>query len=181
MTELEKALYDCTTEEHQNKALRGVFTKDDYITASDSTVFVKVFRPFDFDESLLDRNGKLISDPYPNISGVIPEGAFECITISLSELINAAKLIPSSPDERGKRIALNLRGVCLYPPRVLKVCRIFEALGDTEIVITPHTDRIVLGSEKAVAVIMSLGVKADSHPLIENYTIEAINLMADLL
>lgn len=182
MTELEKALFDCAAENHENKAITGVYYKDDFITATDSTVFVKVFRPFEFEEYISNRNGGTMIETYPSILGVIPEeetrnGAI----VPLSELRRAAELIPASPDEKGKRIALNLENVCLYPPRVLKVVKVFESLGDTDVRVRSYGDRIVLQSDKAIGVIMTLGVKADKHPLIENYTIESINLMADLL
>lgn len=182
MTELEKALFACTTRDHPNKALRGVYTKDDYITASDSMVFIKVFRPFDFDETLLGPDGNEILDKYPNITGVIPED-FKASTenVNLSELKKAAELIPRSPDKDWKRIALNLDGLCLYPPRVLKAIRIFEILGDTEVTLSIYNDRAVIGSGKAVAVIMGLGLRNRQLEQIENYTIESINLIADLL
>lgn len=182
MTELEKSLFACTTDEHSNKALRGVYTKDDYITASDSTVFIKVFRPFDFDESLIGADGREIGDKYPSIIGVIPED-FKSLAekVSLAELKKAAELIPKSPDKDWKRIALNLDGLCLYPPRVLKAIRIFEILGDTEVTLSIYNDRAVIGSGKAVAVIMGLGLKNRQLEQIENYTIESINLIADLL
>jgi hypothetical protein len=179
---LKDALFGCTPENHPNRALRGIYTCDDFIVASDSTVFVKVNRPFDMDESLVDRNGNPIAERYPNIKDcIIPDPVTPEIVISASELKRAAELIPKSPDEIRKRIALNLCGACLYPPRVLAVLRVFEALEDESLSIMSYNDRVVLRGNRVVAVIMTIGLRGDTPPLIENYTVESINLMADLL
>ena len=179
---LKDALFGCTTENHENWALRGIYFCDDFIVASDSTVFVKVTRPFDLDEYVMGRDGNPIPVEYPNIKhGVIPVPVDPEMTSSVTDLRHAAELIPKSPDEKGKRIAINLCGSCLYPPRLLSVLKVFEVLEDESLALMPYTDRLVLRGDKAIALVMSLGVRASSHPLIENYTVESINLMADLL
>lgn len=179
---LKLALFDCTTDTHKNKALAGVFTKDDYITATDGTVFIKLSRPFDFDETLTDKDGNQLPYKYPSIAGVIPEFAMyePCTRVNVQDLVEACNLVPKSPDMDWKRIALNIDGVCLYPPRLMRVLNVFKAIPEEEAEVYSFKDRLVLKGKRCTAIIMSLGRQNEHLDKIENYTLESLKLMADL-
>ncbi len=178
---LRQALMICASKERQD--LRGILITEWKYIASDTTVFVSVDKPFDFERRVEDAEGNLLHTPYPNVEDfvIFPENTDEIGKYSIMDLRWAAISIPESPDEDYKRIALNLGGVCIYPPRLLRVLGVFEALGSQEIILKACNDRLILESFGVKAVIMSLGKRDVSHPKIENYTMESLKLMIDLL
>jgi len=181
--ELRKALFECTSKDHPNKALHGVLFCDDYIIASDSTLLVKVKKEFDFENYIELENGSTTGWDYPETRGVFPMEVrpwSELYPVDI--LIKAAELVPKSENKPGSHIALEIEGKMLYPPVLLRALGVFTALGITEVAIWVGEDRIQLNSDNCQAVVMTLGIKGNPNARCkEAYTVAQILAMEDLL
>jgi hypothetical protein len=182
--ELRKALFECASKDHPNKALHGVLFRDDYIIVSDSTQLVKVRKEFDFDSYVEAEDGSLINAEYPNIKhGIFLEGLLTPDKmVCFKDLKRAAELVPKSEDEPGKHIALDLFGKMLYPPILLRTLKVFEANKDTIIHVLVGEERIQIHGQDTCAVVMALTVKGNPTARCkEAYTVAQILAMEDLL
>jgi len=180
--ELRKALFECTSKDHPNKALHGVLFCDDYIIASDSTLLVKVKKEFDFENYIELEDGSTIGWDYPNTKhGIFVPGEPYGIE-HLKELKRAAALVPKSEDKAGFHIALDLKGKMVYPPVLLKALAVFEALEEDKLMLFVCDDRVHVKGLLAEAIVMTLGIKGNPNARCkEAYTVAQILAMEDLL
>jgi hypothetical protein len=186
MKENYKILYDLIiNSNHEKKVLRGILFYGTTALASDNYVLVALQSAFpehykgqivDTDENFIYEGG------YPDAQKELNKLMY-ATSVDSKGVKEACEILPKSSED--DMIVLEIGELCVYPPRLLKVIPVFEALQEKPEVLTyisladNKENRLILKSKNCTAVMAP--VFAPDGPDVNKFTIEEALTVGDLL
>ena len=156
-----KAMYAILDKASKIEGLRGMFYNDGVVVSSNNTVIIVLRTEYssNLEGKVISLEGKEIKAPYPNYKGAMyfnPSETSSCPE-SRQTIVSSCLNLPKTPDVDHQRVCLEFGGVCVFPPRLLKVLEVFEAIREEPDVYayTPDTLvnwRLILKSESCTAI-----------------------------
>jgi hypothetical protein len=180
------------------EALHGILFFGTTAMASDNYMLVALQARFPeaYKGQIVASDGKFIysDDMYRNAISELEKAAPRIKENGLSTLNlcsdpvpllkSACKLLPVTDDSNGGRVCIDISGICVYPPRLLKALGIFEAIEETPDIYgyagSDEKDiRLVLKSESCTILIAPVYFPEGYHP--NRVTAEEALKVGDLL